>query len=269
MPDIYVRVTEAAPEILEALANALEMRAADPQQRAMLQTYLRDAALPHGAQVLEVGCGTGAVTRVLATWPGVREVIGVDPSPAFIARARELARGLTNASFQEADGRALPFGSGTVDAVVFHTTLCHVPEPDAMLREAVRLLRPGGCLLVFEGDYATATLATSAGDPLDACAQAFREHFVHDAWLVRRLPLLLRTAGVDLHWARSHGYVETPTPGFMLSSWVDLGADALAASGRVGTDMALALKAEARRRAATGQYFGHIAYMSLVARKPA
>jgi hypothetical protein len=102
---------------------------------------------------------------------------------------------------------------------------------------------------------------------LDACAQAFREHFVHDAWLVRRLPPLLRTAGVDVHWARSHGYVETPTPGFMLSSWVDLGADALAASGRVGTDMAAALKAEARRRAAAGQYFGHIAYMSLVARK--
>ncbi len=41
MPDLYVRVTEAAPEILEALANALEMRAADPQQRAMLQAYLR------------------------------------------------------------------------------------------------------------------------------------------------------------------------------------------------------------------------------------
>jgi hypothetical protein len=55
----------------------------------------------------------------------------------------------------------------------------------------------------------------------------------------------------------------------MLSSWVDLGADALAASGRIGTDMAAALKAEARRRAVTGQYFGHIAYMSLVARKPA
>jgi spermidine synthase len=36
----------------------------------MLHTYLTDAALPQGARVLEVGCGTGAVTRVLATWPG-------------------------------------------------------------------------------------------------------------------------------------------------------------------------------------------------------
>jgi hypothetical protein len=47
----------------------------------------------------------------------------------------------------------------------------------------------------------------------------------------------------------------------MLPSWVDLGADALVASGRIGADMAAALKAEARRRIASGEYYGHIAYM--------
>lgn len=68
MPDIYTNVTEAAPQLLEGLMTALELRAADPQQRAMLHTYLTDAALPQGARVLEVGCGTGAVT---ACWrPG-------------------------------------------------------------------------------------------------------------------------------------------------------------------------------------------------------
>jgi hypothetical protein len=68
---------------------------------------------------------------------------------------------------------------------------------------------------------------------------------------------------------RSYGYVEASKPGFMLPSWVDLGADALAASGRIGADLAAALKAEARRRVASGQYFGHLAYMSLVAHTPA
>jgi SAM-dependent methyltransferase len=269
MPDFYTTITQAPSQVLAGLMTALELRAADPQQRAMVHTYLTDTALAPGARVLEVGCGTGAVTRVLATWPGVREAVGVDPSPVFLARARELARGLTTIAFEEADGRSLPFGGSTFDAVVLHTTLCHVPDPALPLHEAVRVLRPGGCLAVFEGDYATGTLAIRAGDPLDTCAEAFREHFVHDPWLVRRLPALVRAAGVELECVRSYGYVEAPTPGFMLSSWVDLGADALVAAGRIGADMAAALKAEARRRVTSGEYFGHIAYISLVARKPA
>ena len=76
-------------------------------------------------------------------------------------------------------------------------------------------------------------------------------------------------AGFHIERVRGYGYLETSKPGFMLPSWVDLGADALVASGRIGVDMAAALKAEARRRIASGEYFGHIAYMSVVARKPA
>jgi hypothetical protein len=51
---------------------------------------------------------------------------------------------------------------------------------------------------------------------------------------------------------RSYGYVEGPAAGFMLVSWVDLEADALVAVGQIGVDMAAALKAEARRRVASG-----------------
>ncbi len=47
-----------------------------------------DATLPRGARVLEVGGGAGAVTRVPATWPGVADTIGVDPSPVTQKRWR-------------------------------------------------------------------------------------------------------------------------------------------------------------------------------------
>jgi ubiquinone/menaquinone biosynthesis C-methylase UbiE len=269
VPDVYLRIAEAPAPVLERLMAALELRAADPQQQSMLRAYLTDAALPEGARVLEVGCGTGAITRFLAEWPGVREAIGVDPSPVFVRRARELARGSGRLRFAVADGRGLPFSERSFDAVVLHTLLCHVREPDAVLREAMRILRPGGRLVAFDGDYATATFATRPGDPLDACADAFRESFVHDPWLARRLPALVEAQGGQLEALRSHGYVEMGAPGFMLSSWVDLGADALAASGRATPERAAELKAEARRRVATGEYFGHIAYLSVVARRSA
>jgi SAM-dependent methyltransferase len=266
MPDLYIKVTEAPAPVLEGLMAALERRAADPQLRAMLNTYLTDASFPRGSRVLEVGCGTGAVTRTLATWPGVSAAVGVDPSPVFVAKARELARDLASLTLETADGRSLPFEAASFDAVVFHTTLCHVPEPQTMLAEAVRVLRRGGCVAIFEGDYATATLATRDGDPLNACAEAFREGFVHDPWMARRLPALVRAAGLRVDSVRSHGYVEMLAAGFMLGSWVDMGADALVASGRADAKAAAELKAEARRRIASGEYFGHIAYLSLVAR---
>jgi SAM-dependent methyltransferase len=149
--------------------------------------YLADVAIPQGARVLEVGCGTGAVTRVLAAWPGVVAAVGVDPSPVFVAKARALGAGLATLAFEAADGRALPFACHTFDVVVFHTTLCHVPDPDALLHEAVRVLRPEGCLAIFDGNYATGTLATGAGDPLDACAEAFRTHFIHLLHMYKKL----------------------------------------------------------------------------------
>jgi ubiquinone/menaquinone biosynthesis C-methylase UbiE len=267
VPDVYIRVTEAAPPVLDGLMAALELRAADPQLRAMLSAYLTDAALPRGARVVEVGCGTGAITRALARWPGVSEAVGVDPSPVFVARARDLAREVPSLTFQAADGRSLPFPEASFDAVVFHTTLCHVPQPEAMVAEAVRVLRSGGCVAIFEGDYAAATLANRAGDHLERCADSFRDNFVHDPWLARRLPALVRAAGLQVEAVRSHGYAETVAPGFMLRSWVDMGADALVTTGRADAREAEELKAEARRRIANGEHFGHIPYVSLVARK--
>jgi arsenite methyltransferase len=66
---------------------------------------------------------------------------------------------------------------------------------------------------------------------------------------------------------RSHGYVE-PGKGAYLLSWVDRGADLLLQAGRIGEEKAEALKAEARRRISNNQWFGHIAFASIVAGKP-
>jgi hypothetical protein len=66
---------------------------------------------------------------------------------------------------------------------------------------------------------------------------------------------------------RSHGYVENEAPGYILTL-IDRGADTLVAAGGLAEPAAQALKAEARRRVDAGEFFGHIAYASLIARRP-
>src|SRR6516164_3192044 len=101
MPDVYNTITTAEPSVIQRIATALEVRAADRQQRHMLESYLTEIEFPPGARVVEVGCGTGPVARRLATWPNVAEVIGLDPSAAFITIARELGAQHANLSFRE------------------------------------------------------------------------------------------------------------------------------------------------------------------------
>jgi ubiquinone/menaquinone biosynthesis C-methylase UbiE len=269
MPDVYATIADADPAVVERLAALLEIRAADPQQREIREAYLSAVSFPPGARVVEVGCGPGPVSRHLAAMPGVASVVGVDPSPGFLARARELGEGIPNLSFIEGDARQLPLESETVDVLVFHTTLCHVPNPELALAEAHRVVRPGGSLAVMDGDYATVTGATRDGDPLQACFEAVVANLVHDPWLVRRLARLVADAGFTVGRLRGHSYVDGPTAGDYMLSLIDRGADALVATGRADQATADDLKAEARRRSNAGEFYGHINYGSLIATKPA
>lgn len=267
MPDVWSTVSELDPAMQDRLAGVLETRGAHPQQQAMRQAFLAAIPFPPRAQVLEVGCGTGVLTRVLARRPEIGHVTGVDVAPSLLVRARELAADLPNVTFEEADGRSLPFADASFDVVLFDSTLSHVPGPDRALAEAFRVLCPLGWLAAFDGDYATTTVALGDHDPLQACVDAMMACSVHDRWLVRRLPLLARSCGFETAQLRSHGFVETGEGEYMLTV-IDRGADMLHGLGRIGDDMAAALKAEARRRVATGAFFAHIAYASLTARKP-
>ena len=266
MPDVWATVAELDTATQERMADVLETRGADPRQQEMRQTFLADVAVPADAEVLEVGCGTGVLTRVLAGLPAVRRVVGVDIAASLLDKARELAAGIAGIEFEQADARSLPFDDERFDLLVFDSTLSHVPEPDRALGEAFRVLRPEGLLAAFDGDYATATVALVEHDPLQTCVDTMMANSVTDRRVMRRLPALLRRSGFQLEKTRSHGFVETGDGGYMLTV-IDRGADMLAASGTIGDELAASLKAEARRRVQAGGFFGHIAYVSVIARK--
>jgi hypothetical protein len=120
---------------------------------------------------------------------------------------------------------------------------------------------------VFDGDYASTTLACGDHDPIQTCIDAVVAVLVHDRWLVRRLPSLVKTAGFEIGRFDGHTYVQTVEPSWLLTL-VDRGADALAGAETIGRELAEALKAEARRRVAAGGFYGSITFASLIARKP-
>lgn len=100
--------------------------------------------------VLDVGTGTGRLPRALLFQPRFRgRVVGVDLSRRMLAQAVRLTRPhASRVAFIWQDGRNLPFEPDTFDAVTCLEVLEFTPDPRAMLQELVRVLRPGGVLLV-------------------------------------------------------------------------------------------------------------------------
>jgi SAM-dependent methyltransferase len=96
--------------------------------------------------LLDVGCGVGRLTRVLAQ--RAAHVHAIDVSAEMLQRARELNAHLTNVTWHHGDGTTLtPIADASVDAVVSHVVFQHIPDPQVTLgyvREMGRVLAPGG-----------------------------------------------------------------------------------------------------------------------------
>ena len=179
--------------------------------RLVARQFLEWLAIPTGCRWLDVGCGTGALAESILALAAPREVVGVDPSPAYVAFARDRVND-PRGRFEVGDAQAILEASASFDAVVSGLVLNFVPEPEKALSEMVRVTRPGGTVAAYVWDYAEGMELMrhfwDAAGALDPRAQGLDEG--------RRFPLckpepltdLFQTAGLEIVEVRA---VDVPT----------------------------------------------------------
>lgn len=115
------------------------------RETALAKSYLRPEMV-----VADVGSGTGFMAAGLA--PLVRRVYVVDGAETMLEVARKNLSAFTNIEYHHADGLHLPFPDESLDAVFANMYLHHCPDPLASIQEMVRVLRPGGRLVITDMD---------------------------------------------------------------------------------------------------------------------
>lgn len=152
-------VRQINPDYLRRVAQA-------PDMAALKRRAYSEMKLNTGAQVVDVGCGPAIDTLELANIVGLTgSVLGIDGDPKMVEAANQTAVEAGVGTFVKhivGDAAKLPVESGSVDALYSERVLQHIAwnRCQAVVNEMLRVLKPGGRLVIADTDWATLSIAT-------------------------------------------------------------------------------------------------------------
>jgi ubiquinone/menaquinone biosynthesis C-methylase UbiE len=222
-----------------------------------------------GQRVLDLGCGTGEDVRAMAALVGPGgEAVGVDNSEQLVAEAERRSAGLAlPGAFQVADAGTLPFETAAFDAARADRVLQHLPDRSRALAELVRVVRPGGRVMVADPDWDTLMV-----DHPDRDLTRRLVHLACDAvpngWAGRQLVRLMRQAGLmELGLVtETMSFLDLPVAEAVLGLGT-LVQRAVAAGALTDSDGAAWLAA-LRSEAEAGQFFAAVTGVGVVGTVP-
>jgi protein-L-isoaspartate O-methyltransferase len=206
--DPYSITDQLDETAITSITTRLEARGDNSFFRRMLDDYL-DALEPARLnRVLEVGCGTGLATRALAQHPSFAGHIDAsDLSADLVDAARKFAKEAGCAdriTFSAGDALALA-NVAKYDAVIAHTVVSHVPDYRSFVASLSNAVVDGGTVAIFDGDYASITLGAEKPEDGNALANAIINGMVSNPTIMREMPWLAQSQGLQAK--RTFSYV--------------------------------------------------------------
>jgi 2-polyprenyl-3-methyl-5-hydroxy-6-metoxy-1,4-benzoquinol methylase len=268
--DVWGRTSEIDESALAVMAARLENRAKHPFFRGVIADYINALDLPRITPVIEIGCGTGVVSRRLAASPGFRgSIVATDMSPYLIEIARQHAKaeGVTERiAFEVSSATNLSVKDSDCDLVIAHTLLSHATDPVAILAESARVLRSGGQLLIFDRDFGSSALSLDSTIAAKIDVADIARAFAAQPFIMRRLPKLLAEAGFAIESHRSYVIADVGRAEFFaenLTTWRRL----LPVSGVIAKADADSLMDELDAASKAGTLFWANNFYTYIARK--
>jgi ubiquinone/menaquinone biosynthesis C-methylase UbiE len=269
--DVYRITHQLDDATLDVLVTRLEARGKHPRFADMLREYLDAMEIDSVRSVLDLGCGTGVAARAIACRPSFAgRIMGIDRSPHLIGAAARLAHeeGVAGkVEFRAGDSHTLALRDAEFDAVVAHTLFSHLDDPRAVLTEIVRVLKPGGKVGIFDGDYASLTFASddpAAGKAID---ETIINAIVTNPRVMRQMPQFLREAGLQFVTCFAYVVPDVGRADFWDTSIKSL-IKLLPKAGAMTESQAAEWADAMFRRSEQGTFFGACNYYGYVAAKP-
>jgi arsenite methyltransferase len=268
--DVWGRTSDIDESALAVMAARLENRAKHQFFRGVIADYIGALELRSIARVIEIGCGTGVVSRRLAAAPGFRgSIVATDMSPYLIDAARQHAKAegvAERITFEVSSATDLRAKDSGCDLVIAHTLLSHAADPVAILAESARVLRPGGQLLIFDRDFASSALSLDSTIAAKIDVADIARAFAAQPFIMRQLPKLLAVAGFAIESHRSYVIADVGHAEFFaenLSTWRRL----LPVSGVIAKDDADSLMDGLEAASNAGTLFWANNFYTYIARK--
>ena len=223
-------------------------------------------ALRAGVNVLEVGSGTGTASIEMAALVGPQgSVRGIDLSEAMVAESRRRAAAArSSARFDQGSATQLPVDDASVDAYRAERVYQHIADAPAALAEALRVLRPGGRIVLIDQDWDCAFLDADDLATAREVHRAFSDSLVRGT-VGRQYHRLLRAAGFSD--VRVEGQTVTSTSGRDYGFVVPIIASAARAAG-IDAGRVAQWEADQARRLESGDFFMAMTHFIASARRP-